>query len=202
MEDERRGNKRDPKQPQRILVSLEIPKQIVLDTTALVNHLRSADQKSIVTRLEGKTQLATTIINIFELYYGAYKSREVKRNLAAVKGLRSTLQVFNLTEASAERAGKILAHLEAKGRPLDPRDLFVASICLEQGFAVLTDNTEHFKRIPELETLPEKELSKALEEETPKLSSVAGTKTISREDWRRARRVIRNSEARTKESLG
>jgi tRNA(fMet)-specific endonuclease VapC len=139
----------------------------VLDTTVLVNHLRSADRTTTITRLEGKTQLATTIINVFELYFGAYKSKDVKRNLAAVKGLRSTLQVLNLTESSAERAGKVLAGLEAKGQPLDPRDLFVAAICLEQGFAILTDNMDHFERVPDLETVPEKELSKALRRDLP-----------------------------------
>lgn len=144
------------------MVPLEIPKRIVLDTTVLVNHLRSTGRTGIVTRLEEKARLATTIINMFELYHGAYKSKDVKRNLAAVKGLRSTLQVLSLTESSAEKAGKLLAHLESKGQPLDPRDLFIASICLEHGFAVLTDNTEHFRRIPELETVPERELSKTL----------------------------------------
>ena len=147
----------------------------MLDTTVLVNHLRSADRDTLVTKLEGRTQLATTIINIFELYYGAYKSRDVKRNLAAVKGLRSTLQVFGLTESSAERAGKILAKLATKGQPLDPRDLFVASICLEQGFAVLTENTEHFKRIPELEIIPEEELSTALSPKGPQFLDDDGT---------------------------
>ena len=103
--------------------------------------------------MEGLAELATTIINRFELYYGAYKARDVKRNLAAVKGVFTTLKVLVLSEAAAEQAGRILAQLEAKGRPVESRDLFVGAISLEEGYAVATHNLEHFERIPGLQVV-------------------------------------------------
>lgn len=33
------------------------------------------------------------MVNLFELFIGAYKHKEVKLNLAAVKGFRSTLRI-------------------------------------------------------------------------------------------------------------
>lgn len=114
-------------------------------------------KETTVTRLQERSQLATTMINLFELYLGAYKSRDVKRSLTSVKGLFSTLQVLPLTEKAAERAGRILAELEAKGQPIDARDLFVGAIALEEGFAVLTQNIEHFARIRDLEVITEKQ---------------------------------------------
>lgn len=92
-------------------------------------------------------------MNRFELYYGAYKSREAKRNLTAVKGVFSTLRVFTLTDGAAEQAGKLLAQLEAKGKPVESRDLFVGAIALEEGYAVATDNISHFERIPGLQVV-------------------------------------------------
>lgn len=97
-------------------------------------------------------------MNRFELYYGAYKSRDVRRNLIAVKGVFSTLRVFTLTDNAAEQAGKLLAQLEAKGRLIESRDLFVGAIALEEGYAVATDNLSHFERIPGLQVVDAKEL--------------------------------------------
>ncbi len=101
--------------------------------------------------------MATTMVNLFELYLGAYKSRDVRRSLTAVKGLLSTLPILPLTEGAAERAGRILAGLETKGKPIDARDLFVGAIALEEGFAVLTQNIEHFARIRDLQVITEKQ---------------------------------------------
>ncbi len=108
--------------------------------------------------LESRAELATTIVNAFELYHGAYKSREVGRNLSAVKGFLSTLEVLTLDDASAERSGGVLAKLEREGMTIDPRDLFVGCVAVENGYAVVTGNREHFKRIPELLVLDPSEI--------------------------------------------
>ncbi len=93
-----------------------------------------------------------------ELYHGAYKSREVRRNLSAVKGFLSTLEVLTIDDASAERSGEVLTKLEREGRTIDPRDLFIGCVAVENGYAVVTDNREHFERIPELLVLDPSEI--------------------------------------------
>ncbi len=107
--------------------------------------------------------MATTTVNRFELYYGAYKSRDVKRNVTAVKGVFSTLRVFTLTDAAAEQAGRLLAQLEVKGKPVESRDLFVGAIALEEGYALATDNVGHFERIPGLQVVDAKHLATELD---------------------------------------
>ena len=141
---------------------MEVPKRIVLDTTALVNHLRAKGPPSTVTRLEGKAELATTIVNLFELFHGAYKYKEVKLNLAAVKGLQSTLRILQLTVGATEHGAKILADLQRSGVTVEMRDLLVGAIALEEGFAVVTENVEHFSHIPGLLLFSERELSSML----------------------------------------
>jgi tRNA(fMet)-specific endonuclease VapC len=103
-------------------------------------------------------------VNRFELYYGAYKSKDVRRNLTAVKGVFSTLHVLGLTEGAAEEAGRQLAQLEAKGRLLESRDLFVGAIALHEGYAVATDNVKHFERFPGLQVVKAEQLQAALAE--------------------------------------
>ena len=127
-----------------------------------MNHLRAKGGPSTVTRLEGRAELATTIVNLFELFLGAFKYRDVRTNLAAVKGLGSTLRVLSFAEEASELAAKILSGLEKAGRGIEIRDLFVGATALQEGFAVATENKEHFERIPGLTVLSEQELLRRL----------------------------------------
>lgn len=128
---------------------MEIPKRIVLDTDVMIEHLRGKGGR-LVDTLEEKAELATTVVNAFELYHGAHRSRQTARNLSAVKNLISTLNLLAFDEPSAERSGDVLATLEREGRAIDPKDLFVGCVAVQNGFAVATYNGEHFGRIPGL----------------------------------------------------
>jgi len=86
-------------------------------------------------------ELATTVVNPFELFLGAFKHREAKTNLTAVKGLSSTLKILSFTEEASELAAKILCGLEKAGRGIETRDLIVGATALEEGYAVATENT-------------------------------------------------------------
>lgn len=121
----------------------------MLDTPVIIRHLRGRES-STIQELQENSELATTMVNAFELFHGAYLSAKVGRNLSAVKGFLSTLEILPLDEESAEKSGEVLAELEREGKAIDPRDLFVGCTALRNGFAVLTDNRAHFERIPDL----------------------------------------------------
>ncbi|MBS7281304.1 MAG: type II toxin-antitoxin system VapC family toxin [Candidatus Freyarchaeota archaeon] len=127
------------------------PKRVILDSSVIVGLLRNkAEDVKVVRELEGKAEVATTTINAFEVYYGAFKSRDSERNLVSVKGFLSTVEVLAFDEDDAELAGQVLAGLEAGGRRVDVRDLFVGCIAVNRGFSVVTHDKEHFGRIPRL----------------------------------------------------
>jgi tRNA(fMet)-specific endonuclease VapC len=141
------------------MVSLETPKRVILDSTLIIGLLRNKPKDAqLVRNIEAKAKLATTAINAFEVYFGAYKSKNVERNLASVKGFLSTVQLLMLEEGSAELAGQVLAELESKGKSVDYRDLFIGCIALHNGFAIVTHNTKHFKDIPKLHVLDASEI--------------------------------------------
>lgn len=129
--------------------------KVCIDTDVLIGALRGYEPAvGRVKGLEGEGAiLSTTSINVFELCYGALKTKEVERNLKAVKELLERLVVFDFTEEVAERAGGILAELEIKGQAIDFRDLFVGATALVNGHALLTKNVAHFKRIGGLKLL-------------------------------------------------
>jgi len=129
---------------------MAIPKRLVLDTDIIIDHLRGKAVSSLVGRLQDEYALATTLINSFELYFGVYKSKNVRANLASVKGFLSTVKELEFDEGSAEKSGQVLAKLEADGLAIDPRDLFTGCTSLVHGYPLLTNNHRHLDRIPEL----------------------------------------------------
>jgi len=127
---------------------------LIVDTDILIDLLRKKDYAvSLVKKFEEESELATSAINAFELYRGAYKSRNQEKNLASVKGLLNSLHMLNTDEDSMEMAGKITASLEHDGNMIDIRDLLIASIALVNGFGILTNNVAHFKRIKHLKVV-------------------------------------------------
>ena len=50
-----------------------------------------------------------------------------------------------------------MADLESKGIALDPRDVLIGAIASANGFPVVTLNSKHFERIPDLEVIDPKE---------------------------------------------
>jgi predicted nucleic acid-binding protein len=139
---------------------MAIPKRLVLDTDIIIDHLRGKSASSPLSRLQDECALATTQVNSFELYYRAYKSKNVKINLASVKGFLSTVTILEFDEASAEKSGQVLAQLETNGLAIDSRDLFIGCISMAHGYPLLTNNHGHLDRIPELLVLTPSDLDK------------------------------------------
>ncbi len=107
-------------------------------------------------------ELATTVVNLFELFLGAFKYREAKTSLTGVKGLSSTLRILSFTEEASELAAKILSGLEKAGRGIEIRDLLVGATALQETYAVATQNKKHYQPIPRLTALSEQELLQRL----------------------------------------
>jgi predicted nucleic acid-binding protein len=129
---------------------------IVIDTDVLIDLLRNKEYAvKKIKELEIKDDLGTTDINAFELYFGAYNSMEKERNIASTKGLLKTLTLLHTGEDIMETAGRIFAEMRMKGRMIEIRDLLIASITLQNGYNLLTNNTDHFKWVEGL-TLQEK----------------------------------------------
>ncbi len=128
--------------------------KICLDTDFLVNFLRNGKEEvDFVIKNEADKILATTYINLFELYYGAHKSKEKENNIKSISILLSRINLLNFSGESAKKAGEILAKLEKEGRPIDFRDLFIGTIALANNYSIKTKNTRHFSRIEGLNIL-------------------------------------------------
>lgn len=129
--------------------------RVIIDTDILVDLLRNVEK--IVNFLAGmeekKITLSTTLINAFELYYGAYKSKRREENVPATRKLLNRLIVLTLSSRSTETAGRVYAELEERGQPIGLRDALIGAISLTRGYPIITRNV-HFRRIPSLTVIP------------------------------------------------
>lgn len=125
------------------------PTGTVIDTDILIDLLRNAKETvTFISKIEeNETPLSTTVINAFELYYGAHKSKQRKQNLRATRKLLNRLILLPLEPTSAETAGHIYAELEAKGQPIGLRDSLIGAITLSKGFRIATKNVKHLQKI-------------------------------------------------------
>lgn len=126
----------------------------LFDTDILSDLLRRAPQPALVRRLAATPpdEQATSSITLGELLYGAHRLGD--RSAALVERIEATL-LPNLAvlpfDAEAARAyGGLRAALEQAGRPIGDADMRIASIALARGMVVVTANTRHFARVPDL----------------------------------------------------
>lgn len=124
--------------------------QICLDTDFLINFLRNKKEEvEFIEENETRTIFSTTSINLFELYYGAYKSGSTE-NLLKLEELQQRLRILPTSMEAMKKAGEILAVLEKKGQLLDFRDLLIGTIAITEKNSLKTLNKKHFLRIPHL----------------------------------------------------
>ena len=120
---------------------------ILIDTDILIDFLRG--DKNTVELIKGIStrRLLTTDINAFELYHGAYKSRNKLANISDVENLLSSLELLGTNRESMKKAAELAADLDRKGATVDIADLFIACICLVNSASLLTRNKKHFERM-------------------------------------------------------
>ncbi|MHA1729720.1 MAG: type II toxin-antitoxin system VapC family toxin [Promethearchaeota archaeon] len=121
---------------------------ICLDTDILIPFLREdASIRKTVEEIEMKTQVATTSINFFELYYGAYNSKKIKKNLSAVNKLSEQITIFDFDLDTSKLTGKILLDLEKAGEPIGFRDTMIGAVAILNKMPFFTRNQRHFKKL-------------------------------------------------------
>jgi tRNA(fMet)-specific endonuclease VapC len=87
----------------------------------------------------------TSAIVIHELYYGAFKSQRVEKNVARVDAL--LFPVLEFDEEDARQAGEVRAHLASKGTPIGPYDVLIAGQAKARNLTLVTHNTAEFQRV-------------------------------------------------------
>lgn len=96
-------------------------------------------------------QIEISAITMFELEYGAAKSKWGERSREAMRMFLSSFEILPFTDEDATICGQLRAKLAAEGAPIGAYDLMIATQGLARGLKVVTHNTSEFARVPGLQ---------------------------------------------------
>ncbi len=119
----------------------------LLDTDIIIYSLKAHKmvRRNLQRHLHDPIKISA--VTLMELYYGAYKSKQVANNLAKIKTIESALEIIPVNREMVEIFGVLKSDLEKVGKPLDDFDLILASTAMSHNLTLITNNEKHFGRI-------------------------------------------------------
>jgi predicted nucleic acid-binding protein len=123
---------------------------VLLDTSVLIDLLHGRKEPIGLVRnltMRGFV-LATSSLNIAELYAGMRKGEELE-----TEELIAGLECLSLTPEIAKKAGTIIATRRGMGKTHSLADMMIAATAIEYGYTLLTDNRKDFE-IPGIDLFP------------------------------------------------
>lgn len=122
----------------------------LLDTSVLIDtlRLRHGRKELLTSLLQDGHRLATTAINVAEIYSGVRPEEEERTNL-----FLGSLECYPIDAATGEHSGRLRSIWAQKGRAIALPDMIVAAIAIEQKCTLMTDNRKDFP-MAELKLFP------------------------------------------------
>lgn len=93
---------------------------------------------------------AFSIITRYEILRGL-KAKNATTQLKAFDQFCETCTILPLTDEIVVRAADIYATLKQRGEPIGDADILIGASALSHDLAILTNNEDHFRRIPGLQ---------------------------------------------------
>jgi tRNA(fMet)-specific endonuclease VapC len=123
--------------------------RFLLDANAVIALLNNASSRPAQrARRQRPSDVAISAIVVHELFYGAFKSRRVTQNVAAIDALQFAVLEFDREDA--RRAGEIRALLASRGSMIGSYDVLIAGQAVARDMILVTNNTSEFGRVPGL----------------------------------------------------
>jgi predicted nucleic acid-binding protein len=125
---------------------------VCLDTSVLVALIRKDPEAMDGLRAEAEAGgvVSTTLVNLCELYSGAYGSNAPQKELERVEHLLTHVRLLGFDISAARRYGELVNDDAIKSQQIGDFDLIIASITLENNEELVTRNLKHFGRVPGL----------------------------------------------------
>lgn len=125
----------------------------LFDTDIITNIFKKQPNPGLLSRLADipRNQQHISTVTISEIVYGACKSDRPAHHLRNLQEiLLPAVNLLGFDSKAAFVCGRVRAEQEKAGTPLPLADLEIAAIALANKLVLVTGNTRHFVRIPEL----------------------------------------------------
>lgn len=122
----------------------------LIDTDIIIYSLKGDARVNRWLRENDTIPKEISVITYGELIYGARKSQHPEKNLATVKRIGEIFPVVEISKGIMDVFGELKSRLEKTGARLDDMDSIIAATALYMNHTLVTNNTKHFSRIPDL----------------------------------------------------
>ena len=125
----------------------------LMDTNILSEIIKINPNKNFIERLKTipSAALFTATICVMEMRYGASKRGNLSDLWPRIEQhVLSKVRVLNFSYKEAIKAGDLIHQLYSSGQTIGIEDIMIGSIALCNGLTVVSANTRHFHRIPDL----------------------------------------------------
>ena len=124
------------------------------DTDWVINHLNGIEAFSLKLEEFALEGLAVSIISVAEVYQGIYGGRRAEQNEEMFREfLARDVTVLNLDEETCRIFAREQVRLRRQGMRVEDMDILIAATALRHGLIMLTNNAQHFSRVPRLEII-------------------------------------------------
>ncbi len=125
----------------------------LLDTNVVSESTKSRPNPGVVAWLAGVEEeiVFLSVITLTELRYGVERlppgrrRRRLDRWLQQELPLRFEGRILPIDALVADTCGKLVAHTESVGRPIEARDAFIAAMAQVHRLTLVTRNASHFE---------------------------------------------------------
>lgn len=114
--------------------------EIALDTSVAIRFLNG--DAAITEKVLALPEIVLPIVVVGELLFGAENSTRPLQNLPRYLEFISACVVVPLGGETAKIYARTRLALKRKGRPIPMNDVWIAAQCIEQGWVLVTDDTD------------------------------------------------------------
>lgn len=98
-----------------------------------------------------KKEVAVSVITRAETLFGLCRLDAHDKRRRTVQLILEAFPSLDWTAETADQYGEIAAYLEQKGKSIGQMDTMIAAHALVTGLTLVTHNTRHFERVPNLQ---------------------------------------------------
>jgi tRNA(fMet)-specific endonuclease VapC len=123
----------------------------MLDTDTC-SYVMKRSNAGILKRLQKipVSDVCISVITKSELMYGVEVSPRQDQDRIALDAFLAYVEVLDFPDEAALHYAKIRAHLKMRGTMIGANDLFIAAHARSAGLTLVTNNTQEFRRVPNL----------------------------------------------------
>ncbi|MFW6137913.1 MAG: type II toxin-antitoxin system VapC family toxin [Spirochaetota bacterium] len=122
---------------------------ILLDTDICIEVLRK-NENIINKRAQYDDATAVSFMSVAELYYGAERSSNTVKNRFLIEEFLLTIEIIHTDIEILKKFGELKEQLYKENFLLPDADIFIAATTYVKADKLITGNTKHFQRFPNL----------------------------------------------------